>query len=477
MIGKQVLPESFDFGMPSVEIVNVGSKGLDKTAMVKRASAFDDILDKIEKKPNRTYLHVITTGAFEKYGANSNGDGWNGDSFDMEIPYPESEDKKVLHLDGGLSKYHDDTYMKGGAVYQEHQTKSAGVDPSGEVVAARYNPRMKRGELLIAVDNDKWRERLQKKASGKDIFLSIGASVPVDKCNICGHYAKTASEHCEHFKKARGQLFECGKVACVMNDTPSFYDISGVDVPADRIAFVLRKVASTEPVLAKEASAEALVTLGCRRPMLQIKAASILSKLAEMEKKIEGMIEGDKDIDLEAFRDNDDAKKDIILRVENYPADEVVDSCNRKGILLSPGTLFKILGNDLGDDNPLSKCDDGSCGDLSAMMRELEDDEDKNDELLDGSFDQHFVPDLSLENILERFVPELGATDGAIRAKVIKITISPRAKQEHKKEAAFRPQAQEALRRTYARYLVSFAEQNDDKTCFNALMKIAALSK
>ena len=262
-----------------------------------------------------------------------------------------------------------------------------------------------------------------------------------------------------------------------MNDTPSFYDISGVDVPADRIAFVLRKVASTEPVLAKEASAEALVTLGCRRPMLQIKAASILSKLAEMEKKIEGMVEGDKDIDLEAFRDDDDAKKDIILRVENYPADEVVDSCNRKGILLSPGTLFKILGHDLEDGNLLSKCDDSSCGDLSAMMRELDDDEDKNDELLDGSFDQHFVPDLSLENILEKFIPELGATDGAIKAKVIKITISPRSKKEQEKEASFRPQAQEALRRTYARYLISFAEQNDDKTCFNALMKIAALSK
>ena len=477
MISKQVLPESFDFGMPSVEIVNVGSKGLDKTAMLKRASAFEDVLDKVEKKPNRTYLHVITTGAFEKYGANANGDGWNGDSFELEFPYPEDMHKKSYVLDGGLKKYHDDTYMKGGAVYQEHQTKTAGVDPSGEVIAACYNEPMQRGELLIAVDNDKWRDRLQKKASGKDIYLSIGASVPKDVCVICGRFAKTASEHCDHFKKHRGQLFDCGKVACVMNDTPSFYDISGVDVPADRIAFVLRKVASTEPVLAKEASAEALMTLGCRRPMLQTKAASILSKLAEMEKKIEGIIEGDKDIDLEAFRDSDDAKKDIILRVENYPADEVIDSCNRKGILLSPGTLFKILGNDLGDDNVLSKCDDGCCGDLSAMMRELDDDEDKNDELLDGSFDQHFVPDLNLENILEEFLPELGASDGAINAKVIKITISPREKKEQKKEASFNVQAQEALRRTYARYLVSFAERNDDKTCFNALMKVAALSK
>ena len=476
MINKQVLPESFDFGMPSVELIDVGSKGLDKQAMVKRASAFDDMLDKIEKKPNRTYLHVITTGAFEKYGANANCDGYNGDAFDMDIPYPEDGQTKVAHLDGGLSKYHDDTYMKGGAVYQEHQTKTAGVQPSGEIVAAKYNVMMKRGELLIAVDTEKWAGRLQKKASGQNIYLSIGCSVPRDICNICGRSAKVASEHCDHFKKDRGKLFECGKVACVMNDSPNFYDISGVDVPADRIAFVLRKVASV-PAMAKEASYDALSTLGARPPMLLTKAAAILSKLAEMEKKVEGIVEGDKKVDLEAFRDSDDDKKDFILRVENYPADEVIDSCNRKGMLLSPGMLFKILGSDLEDGNTLSKCDDHCCGDLSCMMRELEDDEDKNNELLDGSFDQHLPVDLNLDEIINKFLPEFGTDDQAIQAKIIRITVSPRTKKEQSKEASFTPPAEQALRRTYARYLVSFAERNSDEACMNALMKIAALGK
>ena len=869
MINKQVLPESFDFGMPSVEIVNVGSKGLDKTAMVKRASAFDDILDKIEKKANRTYLHVITTGAYENLGCNANADGWNGDYMDMEVPYPEDDTKKVIHLDGGLKKYHNSTYMKDGAVYQEHQTKTAGVDPSGEIIAARYNDDMHRGELIIAVDNDKWRDRLQKKASGKDIYLSIGASVPYDtcfpkgtlvltntgyvaiedirvgdvvktssgawqtvtntmhrytdkltrlefkglpidldctpnhpiqivryekilscignhvgdksrrhnfngegicttcnkkldleaewvsagdirpldflkirvdtnapintvgesfaylcgmyvgdgslstkcredgykniyglyiaasaadkdkdildrirdcfyrvtakplsisphphakafqvrlndkrlavriadlcwqgskykqvpeeifgwsarekaaflaglidsdgcmcrmslrictinrgmalavqrlfwsigceatayiscssehmerttykssscmyavstsrfnkdlwdlsaklhriedlykhrsshtfmqldqgfayvrindvrtfdcdpimvynievegdhtynaegidvhNCNICGHKARTSPEHCEHFHRHRGQLFDCGKVACVMNDKPSFYDISGVNVPADKIAFVLRKMASTDKNFNKTASVAPILpdAIATRPPMLLTKAASLLSKLAEMEKKIEGIIEGDKDVDLEAFRDDDDAKKDFVLRVENYPADEVIDSCNRKGMLLSPGMLFKILGSDLEDDNLLSKCDDACCGDTTCIMQDLDNDEDKNSELLDGSFDQHMPADLNLDEVLNKFLPEFGASDGAINAKIIKITVSPRTKKEQTKEASFNAQSQQALRRTYARYLVSFAERNDDQTCFNALMKVAALSK
>lgn len=881
MIHKHVLPETFDFGVPSVEMIGVGSKGLDKTAMVKRASAFEDVLEKIEKKANRTYLHVITTGAFEKYGANANCDAWNGDSFDLDIPFPEDGKTASVKLDGGLSKYHDDTYMKGGAVYQEHQTKRAGVDPSGEIVCARYNPMMKRGELLIAVDTVKWAPRLQKKASGKDIYLSIGADVPRDlcfpkdtliltdkgyrpiqeiqpddivhtqqgnwksvvatcknpahaltritsmglplplestpnhpiyvvraeqlrschgssthkdvnlkrrhtftgdsdvctycghlvtldaeyvaaedikvndylkiridtssdtdtvgtafaylcgqylgdgspvyavtghnktgvtglagisisasaaaqdydilqrvqesftavsgkkasvtpdnkgrcayvvdcrdkllasrilsncgkgshnkcinkdilnwskneklallaglidsdgcidstgkqgiristvnrglalsilricwsigiratcylgnsresrlqqkwatedcapaycigireypsdicmysakvarypeikstmsgatvilhkgfayvrvtgvttfesdeievynfeveddntytaegidvhNCVICGRSAKTASQHCDHFKKHRGQVFDCGKVACVMNDSPSFYDISGVDVPADRIAFVLQKVASG--ATQKEASIQAISELGCRKSMLLTKAAAILRKLSNMEKQVQGLIEGDKHIDLEAFTDSDEAKKDFILKVENYPSDEVIDSCNRKGILLSPEMLFKILSTDCEDENDrsiLSSCSDDDCGDMSCMMQELEEDEDQNTELMDGSFDQHLPADLNLDRILETFLPEFGTSNPVIQTKVIKITITGRQKDKgQKKEASLNKFAQDALRRTYARYVISFAEQNDDAACMNALMKIAAYGK
>lgn len=422
----------------------------------------------IEVEDNHTYCVPFVT---------HNCDAYNGHAFEYEFPYPEDPQHKTASFDGGLSKYHDDTYMKDGAVYQEHQTKTAGVQPSGEIIAARYNTDMERGELVIAVDTVKWSDRLQKKASGHDIYLSIGCSVPYDTCLACGHKARVQSEHCDHFKHQRGQLLKCGTVVGVMNDTPSFYDISGVNVPADKIAFVLRKMASVPGTMEKEASLEALTAVGTRRPMLFTKAAAILSKLAEMEKQVQGLIEGDKDIDLEAFRDDDDEKKNLILRVESYPTDEVIDSCNRKGILLSPGMLFKLLGSDLEDGNLLSQCDDDSCGDMSCMMRELEEDEDVNDELMDGSFDQHFPADLNLDDILNKFLPELGTDNQAIQAKVIRITISPRQKKGQEKKASFNKQAELALRKTYARYLVSFAERNSDQACLNALMKIAAIGK
>ena len=61
MIKKAVYPDSFDYGVPAVELIGHYSKGLDKTAMDKRASAFTkDDMDFPRKKGYR-YLHIITT--------------------------------------------------------------------------------------------------------------------------------------------------------------------------------------------------------------------------------------------------------------------------------------------------------------------------------------------------------------------------------------------------------------------------------
>lgn len=879
MIDKQVLPESFDFGVPSVELVEAGRKGLDKTAMVKRASAFEDILEDLKPKPNRTYLHVITTGGGEWYGPNLNSDLYNEASYVARFPHPEDPKHTEEVLDGGLMKYHDDEYMKNGAVYQEHKTKKHGVEPSGEIVSARYNKPMHRGELIIAVDTEKWAPRLERKAKGQDIYLSIGCSVDhdtcfpagtlihtatgykpiedikigdfvyaddntlhpvtdtmmrqtrermrvdvegvpleiectpnhpflcadvselhscwgsvlqgkagdrikiprrhspdmstgkclvcgkklqpelcwrpaedlkyrdflvakieqcndkdtvgvdfaylcgqyvgdgcllktksghnnqgeayttgisisasaaeqdsdileriklayhnitgrfpairhesnnknayvvecadqftavrihegfgagsrtkhvsavhgwsrderlaflggyidsdgcVDKsdgairistinrglaldvqkicwsvgipayvhvgssiqnlsksaygasgpcysvylpysidkikrysaktdriggdfntrahfstrivmangyvllpvietrrfacpeytvynlevadrhayyaegvivhnCNVCGHHAKTMDEHCDHFKKMRNMVLEDGTRCYVINDAPKFYDISGVDVPADRIAFVLNKVASGASV--KEASVQALMSLGYRKPMLFTKAATILDKLSRMEKKITAMVD---DGNAEAYMDDIKVEKDFPPLVENWDADEVIDSCSRKGILLSPGLLFKVLGReceDPADQAILCSCDDGCCGDCSTIIEDLDNDEDRNDILMDGSFDAKFPVDLTLDRILEDFVPELGCSDPAINAKIIRITVTGREPKPQTKEAKFNKTASQALRNVYARYLISFAERNDDATCWNALRKCAHFGK
>ena len=179
MIKKAVYPDSFDYGVPAVELIGHYSKGLDKTAMDKRASAFtQDDMDFPRKKGHR-YLHIITTGAVDAYGANR-----NGDAFNMEEGEVESADgKKIIILDGGLKKFHNKEYTSGNAaVYKEHQTKRQKVDPSGYIVMAKVNEPMHRGELIIGVDENKWSRELQKKSKGGDIFFSMGCDVPHDTC-------------------------------------------------------------------------------------------------------------------------------------------------------------------------------------------------------------------------------------------------------------------------------------------------------
>ena len=244
MIYKTIIPNSQDLrGESPVEILKVSSKGLDKTAsMQKRAAAFEKEIKEIKPIAKKAYLHVITTCASEIFGPNRNNDAWNEDQYDFHPPLAK-EASLMVHVGDGLRKCHK-TYLDGAHVYQEHRTDE---EPSGIVKAAMYNEPMHRGELLIEVDVDKWADRLHKRASGQDIFLSIGASLASDACSACGHRAHTLDEHCDHIKKQAGMMLEDGTRICMINDNPKFYDISGVNVPADTMAYVLRKVASGAP--------------------------------------------------------------------------------------------------------------------------------------------------------------------------------------------------------------------------------------
>jgi hypothetical protein len=111
------------------------------------------------------------------------------------------------------------------------------------------------------------------------------------------------------------------------------------------------------------------------------------------------------------------------------------------------------------------------------MMQELAEADDLQDILSDGSFDTKPAIDLNLDNIINSFIPGLASTNPAVSHRSITITIRSVPKDTQQKEASFNKIAQEALRKTYARYLISFAEANDDSTCLNALMKVAGYCK
>ena len=170
MIPKIIQPDSFDFGMPVVALLGTYSKGFHKEALEKRAAQFDGTFDDIEKKPNHTYLHLITTGAGTVYGSNNNGDFFNKEAYTMR---PFLHPEKSLQMGGGLQEYHDKTFMEFGGVYKGHRNKHKGGIPSGYIVKAAYNKEMGRGELIVGVDNDKWSKELEKVANEKPIYFSM----------------------------------------------------------------------------------------------------------------------------------------------------------------------------------------------------------------------------------------------------------------------------------------------------------------
>jgi intein/homing endonuclease len=173
MISKLIFPDAFDFGMPTASLIPLHSRGIDDGWLHKRAAMFDTDLE-FERKPGHQYIHLISVGATERYGPNNNGDAFIRKGASHTCPDPKDPSRKTIDLTGGLVEYHDKTFMKNGAVYKQHVNKHENGTPSGYIVKAAYNMPMDRGELIIGVEEDKWRNELQKVANDESIYFSMG---------------------------------------------------------------------------------------------------------------------------------------------------------------------------------------------------------------------------------------------------------------------------------------------------------------
>lgn len=197
----------------------------DPSALEKSASTiFGCDYSDVQPDSKHVGIHVVGLGDFETYGANR-----NGDSF-----------PKVACV-----KYHD-TFVKHGHVYRNHVNK----DPEkklGDIVKSAYNPDMGRIELFLHVNKDTARDELHKLASDGTHAFSMACRVPNDRCNICNTLRKTAADpnQCDHVRYDLRKTARDGSLVCTHNDLPTFFDMSFVGRPADRIAWDL-KTASAE---------------------------------------------------------------------------------------------------------------------------------------------------------------------------------------------------------------------------------------
>jgi hypothetical protein len=484
MIPKIIHPDSFDFGMPTVALIDTYSKGFHMDALHKRAAEFDNSLNDIKRKDGYTYLHLITTGDSSTYGPNNNGDSFPESSF-MFKPFL-NKSAAAVRMGGGLEEYHNKTFMEFGSVYKDHVNRHKNGTPSGYIVKAAYNKEMHRGELIIGVNNEKWSKELQKVANEKPIYFSMAADVKSDCCSACGNRATRLSDYCDHLKNDMLAITKEGHQVYAINDKPLFHDISGVFKPADKIAFALRKVASDRIISSAE-----LATLHGRAPRVDImrkyagvkssKRVELLCKLAKMEKEIMAVTSDSPMNDLlSPFTGNnghvDEFDDGTVKKLQGQDTGALLGSMKKKMVMMPFETFLKIImGNDfdkVSDHVPCAKAA------LPGVFSRLLEDTGVEELLQDGSYEPSgSYGGRELEDEVSRLVGSHSLAADPVRSRVIKITINGSGGSDSampKLASDIHDAAADFLAKEYGRYAISFADGlPEDKLSLTVAQTIA----
>jgi len=262
MLIKRTVPGAYDFGCAPVEQIKTASAGLrghDLQQLIKRAGhQFVDAMRNVRLEPGEVPIHLIAIGATEYYGPNRNGDGFKCATCRK---FHKTFETKPLTKEGAYW-------------YRNHQNKDP-LKSYGTVKLAAFNEAMKRIELLVALNATKEAaarngglvadKEMEKLARGEgDWGVSMACRVPFDVCSGCGNQARTRAEYCREETCKYGGCYnnltkvaDDGHVLHVDNPSPTWFDISDVYRPADRIAYVMgemQKAASGRVIGGAEAA-------------------------------------------------------------------------------------------------------------------------------------------------------------------------------------------------------------------------------
>lgn len=256
---KCIPVDAWDFGMTPASRIKISSRGLTYTdqqlSLVKRAAfpGFAEILKQADLQPGEIPIHILAIGATERYGANRNGDG-----FCLETCRKRAHTfvSHPLHL-------HKQGQHNGAKFYRHHKNK----DPRqsyGYVKASHFNPEMARIELLVIANGTKEAaarngglvlpdSTLEKLAKDIPLGMSMACTLPFDVCVNCLNKAANRQQYCTEDtcrspegRKGLGCRHNMAKISAdglqqyVENPDCSFFDISEVVTPADRIAYGMR---------------------------------------------------------------------------------------------------------------------------------------------------------------------------------------------------------------------------------------------
>jgi hypothetical protein len=221
------------------------------------AQAVVELIDSIKVAKDEEPVHLIALGASEAYGPNRNGDGFRE----------------------ATCRKHHPTFKKHARWYRNHKNKDK-AKSYGYIEKSAYHEAMRRVELLCMLNKTKEAaerngglvadRELQKLAQDKDLAVSMACRVPYDVCSGCEKKARTRDDYCtEDTCKYGGckdnltKVAEDGHCLHVDNPNPTWFDISDVFRPADRIAWGskadwLHKAASADEFLPSSVLAQQL---------------------------------------------------------------------------------------------------------------------------------------------------------------------------------------------------------------------------
>lgn len=381
--GIKIVSNSFDFQEPSVRIIHPGQ--LCKEA----SSSTQEYLKNIKSEPGRTKLLALFLGAGEYYSSNRNGDF-----------FAEADLKKTYR-----------TFMEYGHVYENHQNKDP-AKKKGDIEFATYNTTMHRVEGIMSLINDRCKHILPKIDAGEDIAVSMAAKLKFDKCSICGHESKTFSEYCSHLKNEMNKIYPDGRKVYAINPDPVFFDQSIVFKPADRCAYVLKKVANDLKISEKYFDNPKIKYI----KESSINKKALLTKLSDLEKKLEGFLAGkvEDGVVVNTLKRISDVKEmddDTIKKLkDNFDSEDVFSTCTAKKMLLTLKEFLKLLGHDEYEDSVSNFLPGGFSKLLSSI-----DEEDDIDFGRNGS-------NSMIESIIKRILPERSLDDSSLGRKVVSMS-------------------------------------------------------
>jgi hypothetical protein len=399
-MNKIILSGSFNIDEPAVKLAEVHSRGVDRDWMHKRAAVLTKEIADVKPEKGKSFIHLIAMGDSETYGPNRNADGF---------------DKKANSTCHG-------TFVTNGHVYKNHVNK----DPkkaSGQVKASAYNPDMCRTELLISVDDDKWGPELKKLDKGEDISFSMACKVAHDVCSVCENKAPSRAQYCDHMKKHAGQILEDGKQVFVHNPNPSFFDISGVFRPADRIAYHLEKVASATVQTGADLAEEYGLTNPIEKAVTKYSSMRwekqrVLRKLAEIEKEVECMAPAEAQI--AAAFDSDAQPSISASENETLKSNKLEDILGMMGdmqISLPVKDFLRLVLD--GEPMPDVEAVEGK---LPGIFGKLLEEDGGECACSDGSYDPSSIGSMllpkSAQNIIESMIPSMGLSEGPVGGRI-----------------------------------------------------------